>query len=79
YSTYVSKLVSDQCLSCHIAGGSQESSPLNGFDNLKIYVNSGAFLARINDSGSPMPPSGLLPDCDRNKIQAWINAGAANN
>jgi len=79
YSATVSKLISEQCLSCHIAGGSQESSPLDGYTNLKVYIDNGKVLSRINDTGSPMPPSGLLPSCDRNKIQAWINAGAANN
>lgn len=79
YNTYVSKLVSDNCLSCHIAGGSQETSPFDGYTNLTVYVSSGKFLERINDTGSPMPPSGLLPNCDRQKIEAWIKAGAANN
>jgi hypothetical protein len=79
YSTYVSKLVSDNCLSCHIAGGAQETSPLDGFTNLKTYATNGKFMARINDTGSPMPPSGLLSTCDRSKIEAWIKAGATNN
>lgn len=79
YSTYVKSAFDAHCTSCHTPGGSQESSPMETYDNLKVFVDNGEVAKRINDASNPMPPTGLIPDCDRKKIQAWINAGAPNN
>lgn len=79
YSTYIKPLMDLKCTSCHAIGASQESSPMETYDNLKVYVDSGTFLSRINAATNYMPASGQLPECDRKKIEAWINAGAPNN
>ncbi|MEI6410687.1 MAG: hypothetical protein WCR52_14955 [Bacteroidota bacterium] len=79
YSTYIKSLVAQKCTSCHAIGASQESSPMETYDNLKVYVDNGKFLDRINSATNYMPASGQLPECDRKKIEAWIKAGALNN
>jgi len=55
---------------------------LEGYDQLKIYVDNGKFLSSIIQDGTTsfMPKSALkLVDCDLAQITAWINAGALNN
>ncbi len=79
YSGYIKPLIQNNCLSCHSAGAVQESTPLSTHADLKNYAELGLLVARTNDATNPMPQSGLLPECDRNKIRAWVNAGAPNN
>lgn len=83
YSGYILPLLQNNCYKCH-----KESEPqfsgyiLDGYNATKLYVNSGQILGRTNNAADPMPPlteGGLLPECDRLKIQAWIKAGAPNN
>jgi hypothetical protein len=41
-----------------------------------IVINKDRINARaVNGTGGPMPPSGLLPASERQKITNWINAG----
>lgn len=79
YSTFIQPLLKDKCLSCHAPGGVQESSPLHTYEFVKLYAQSGLLVGRTNDTNSPMPQSGLLPTCDRDKIRAWVNRGAPND
>jgi hypothetical protein len=79
FSTVIQPLLNSECTSCHSPSGSQPDIPLDTYDNVKNYVTSGTLVERTNDSNSPMPPSGLMDNCRRNKIQAWVNQGALNN
>lgn len=79
YSTYIKPLVELKCTNCHAIGASQESSPMETYNLLKVYVDNGKFFGRINAATDYMPASGQLPECDRKKIEAWIKAGALNN
>ncbi len=67
------------CLACH---GDLASLDLNGYDDLKVYIDNGAFLGSIRheDGFQPMPQnSPKLSDCEINIIKAWIAQGALNN
>lgn len=87
FSDQVSLVLSNRCLNCHnsnnasfIGGG----IILEGYANLKVYVDNGLFLSSITHDGNAafMPQSGnnvKLPECDIAQITAWINAGAPNN
>ena len=79
YSTVIKPLIEKNCISCHSPGGVQESVPLNTYDGLKLYATNGLLVARTNDNTTPMPQSGLLPLCDRDKIRAWVKRGAPND
>jgi predicted CXXCH cytochrome family protein len=79
YSTFIKPLMDNQCVSCHSATGSQSDYVLDTYEAVKISATDGALVLRTNDTGSPMPQSGLLPACDRSKIEAWVKAGAPNN
>jgi uncharacterized membrane protein len=79
YSTFVQQIVSNRCLGCHTQGGSREDSPFDTYEKLLPYIQDGSIISRINDASNPMPPSGLMSACDREKIQAWYLKGAPNN
>jgi predicted CXXCH cytochrome family protein len=79
YSTFIKPLMENNCTSCHSATGTQPDYVLDTYDAVKISATDGALVLRTNDVDSPMPQSGLLPACDRLKIEAWVKAGAPNN
>jgi mono/diheme cytochrome c family protein len=79
YSAKVKSLVQTHCISCHSPGGQQESQPFTTYNDLSIYAENGTLTDRINNATSPMPPTGLLDECDRAMIDAWIKAGYPNN
>jgi mono/diheme cytochrome c family protein len=79
YQNDILPILEANCYSCHTEQNNISGNPFDTYAKLKNYVNAGRVHARINDASNPMPPTGLLPECDRAKIDAWINAGAANN
>lgn len=83
YSGFIQPLLQNKCYKCHKASEPLFSGyVLEGYDATKNYANSGKIGDRTNNVANPMPPlseGGLLPDCDRQKILAWIRAGAPNN
>jgi uncharacterized membrane protein len=76
YSTKISSLIAQNCTTCHSLNGSQSVQPMETYDELKAYALAGRIVFRTNDTLSPMPPTGLLSECDRNQLKAWVNAGA---
>ena len=70
--TAVKNLMQANCVSCH------NSSNLNGGMNwtidCNIVTNKERIKIRAVDQGT-MPPTGPLPQSEKNKITDWINAG----
>lgn len=59
---------------CHT--GSNAQSGINFSDDCQIVSQKGRIKIRAIDGvPTPMPPSGLLPASERNKITEWLNAG----
>jgi len=80
YSADIQPIIQADCISCHAPGGQQESSPFITYEGLKLYTLNREIVDRIKGNGvSPMPPSGAISDCNQQKIEAWVNAGAPNN
>ncbi|MCO4819673.1 MAG: hypothetical protein KC517_08610 [Bacteroidetes bacterium] len=87
FSDQVSLILTNRCLNCHNtsnAGFFGGGVDLEGYTNVKTYVDNGTLLSSITHDGiaSFMPKSAnntMLPTCDINQITAWINAGAPNN
>lgn len=79
YANDILPILQANCYSCHTEASNVSGNPFDTYAKLKNYVNAGRVVARINDPTNPMPPTGLLPQCDRDKIEAWVNAGAPNN
>jgi len=64
---------------CAISGCHTGGSPAGGINftvDCNIVINKDRIKARAIDANpSIMPPTGALPQADRDKITAWINAG----
>jgi hypothetical protein len=78
WSGTVKAIVDLRCATpaCHSASGTAPGD----------FTQYSAVKARVDDGSLPvvvfvnktMPPSGM-PGCELRKLQAWVNAGAANN
>ena len=82
YSNQVLEIITAACYKCHDAAQNFGNITLEGYDELKKYVDNGQLLGAIrHDPGfSPMPKSeAQLLECDIEKIEAWIDEGAPNN
>lgn len=59
------------CVSCH--GANATIIKLTNYETAK--ANADRIVARMNDVNSPMPPSGLLNQNDRDLVRSWVNTG----
>jgi len=82
YTATILPIISDNCYQCHDQASNFGNITLEGYGALKAYVDNGQLLGAIkHQSGfSPMPKNlSKLLDCEIEKIEAWVNAGALNN
>jgi len=79
YSVEIRQILENNCYSCHTVANNISGYPFEDFETLHDYAVSGTLVARINDTVKPMPESGLMSLCNRQKIEAWVNAGAPDN
>jgi hypothetical protein len=80
YSVEVARLLEQNCYQCHLESSPEYSGyTLEGYDAVKLFASDGKLTERINSSSSPMPPSGLMSECDRALIDAWVAKGAPND
>lgn len=85
YSDEIVKILSANCYSCH----STANNPVLGsgiildeYHELKHHVDDGDITGVINHTpGFPEMPKNAakLSDCDIDRIEAWISAGAPEN
>lgn len=79
YSNFVGNLMQVNCNACHSQASPSGGIITSDYENLMVIVNNGKLQGTINHlSGfSPMPKGqNKLPDCDLQKIDAWINDGS---
>ncbi|MCC7464922.1 MAG: hypothetical protein IT261_01555, partial [Saprospiraceae bacterium] len=55
FSQDIMPIINANCISCHVQGGQQESSPFTSYQEIKNY--SSAMMERVNGVGGIMPPS----------------------
>ena len=82
YTNDILPIIDTNCYGCHDAANNFAGVNVEGYDQLKIYVDNNELLGVIrHESGfSPMPQNApKMVDCDIEKIESWINAGAPNN
>lgn len=79
FSDDVQPVINTNCVSCHAPGGQQESVPLTNYLEIKTYADNGKLVERTNNSSLPMPPTGVMVECNLDIIKAWVNAGTPNN
>lgn len=82
YSGEVLTIIKNKCYKCHDAASNNGNITLEGYSNLKKYVDSGQLLGAIQHKPgfSPMPKNeAQLVECDISKIETWVNQGAPQN
>ena len=83
YSQDIVAILSANCYSCHSGTASAGGGfKLDSHGNLVVFVNNGKLLKAITHSaGASAMPKNMpkMPECNINKITAWINDGAPNN
>ena len=70
--TAVKSMMQANCQSCH--NGSNANGGKDWTVDCNIVANKARIKARAVDEGT-MPPTGTLPQSEKDKITAWINAG----
>ena len=82
YSIDVAPIMAARCNSCHSGSFPSGNIKVDSYSSIVVSVENGSLLGSIKHSGSfsPMPKNGSkLSNCEIQKIQAWIDAGALNN
>jgi hypothetical protein len=82
YQNDIVPIISSNCYVCHSAIANTGNITLEGYTEIKKYVDSGQLMGAINHASGfkPMPEDApKLNDCLISKIDSWIAAGAPNN
>ncbi|MCB0841401.1 MAG: c-type cytochrome [Bacteroidetes bacterium] len=82
FSGFVDPLLTTYCKGCHTGAGASGGVNLGNHAGVVSAANSGRLYGAIAHQNGyvPMPQGGdPLPDCDVQKIKAWIDQGALNN
>jgi len=83
YSVEIKQILEDNCYKCHLPSSPTYSGiSFETYNQVKVVADNGKLVDRTNNAGAPMPPSsegGLMSICNRDKIRAWVKAGAPNN
>jgi len=82
YSRNLVPILDANCISCHNELSQQGGVVLEGYDNVIPYVETGKLMGSIRheEGYEPMPlTGGKLSNCQINKFQSWIDAGALDN
>lgn len=76
YEGTVKAIITNNCTSCHKNPAINGASvPLTTYAGAKGAVDNNSLLVRINNVSSPMPPSGLMSQANRDLIQQWKDDG----
>lgn len=70
----VKLVLQNNCVSCHNSGNAQGGMNWTIDCNIVTFKNN-IKLRAVDGNPSPMPPTGLIPASERQKITDWINAG----
>jgi mono/diheme cytochrome c family protein len=78
----VRPVLQNACFSCHGTGAETAGIDLENYEKLSVVANNGQLLGAVKHltGYASMPPAGeMLPECDIQKIEKWIEQGALNN
>lgn len=82
YANDIVPILQTNCYVCHAQGVNLGNVTLEGYTNLKTYVNNGKLVGVINhNSGFPAMPQGAakISSCNISKIEQWVADGAPDN
>ncbi|MFA6402390.1 MAG: hypothetical protein WCX31_12325 [Salinivirgaceae bacterium] len=72
-------IFTDVCARCHYQGNPYRSDiVMDSYEAIKTSINTGLVIPAIHHEGdlTPMPyKEPKLSDCNRDKIEAWVEAG----
>lgn len=82
YMNDILPIIEADCMVCHSAAANFGNITLEGYTQLRKYVDDGSLVGVIRHEGgySPMPKNqAMLLNCEIEKIEAWIAGGALDN
>jgi hypothetical protein len=80
FTTDIKPMFAENCDQCH--SGSAPQAGISTDDFQSVVTNIDRIYGSVNHLGGyrPMPDNGdMLPDCNLNKINAWIKQGLKEN
>ena len=79
FSIDINPIIAANCAisGCHVSGFSE--GDFTSYQGIKDKIDNGDKIRERVVIKKDMPASGPLPDCEINKIESWLNAGAPNN
>ncbi len=78
FSKDVLPVIERSCYTCHGNGARLGGVSLEGYAAISSQSKLYQSVAHLQGA-YPMPPGGKLPECEINKIKAWIDANRPNN
>ncbi|HSZ25633.1 MAG TPA: hypothetical protein VK766_07955 [Cytophagaceae bacterium] len=80
YSSSVSMIINNNCISCHNNKTKNGNLDLSSYSLVVNSVNSGRFVGAIqhNTGYYAMPPNVTLQPCEINRINSWIQQNLPN-
>ncbi len=82
FSAEIAPILQANCVSCHNTAGASAGINTETYSGVKVIADNGLLIGTITHASgfSPMPQGKpKLPECDINKIRAWIAQGTTNN
>lgn len=83
FSNDINPIIQSNCAvsGCHNATTQAAGLNYEEFADLKSVAGNGNLVGRITATGTALMPQGgpPLPDCQINKIRAWVQDGAPQN
>ncbi len=84
YSATVAPMMNSFCATggCHNASSASAGLVLDNYNGVKAIASNGKLMSTVNWTAgfSPMPKGGSkLSNCNIQKLQKWVDAGAPNN
>lgn len=79
YNPEIQTIMFNYCTTCHSGPSANAGVELDTYQNVRFYTESGNLINRINNQVNPMPPSGLIPSVDRQRVAKWLEDGFPQN
>jgi len=80
FGTFIQPLMQAKCQGCHSGNAPQGGIKLTSYAEIKTVAMNGKLYSAVARTSNWMPKGGAkLDDCNLQKIQAWVSAGAPQN
>lgn len=75
----VANIASNNCIQCHSGAAPAAGLDYTTYNDFRLAHEAGLMWPRVTSTTDPMPPSGMLPATDLQKIQKWAEDGYPEN